>query len=205
MTRWMRPPEVERSREQDRFDPLVEGARHRLPDELLRKLWERVCRDLTDRFGRFDEEQAQKRFHELAARTAAWGGRLGPEVGRFTRVGTEIDGDSLGIWDVRRQRPHTPGRETLVTVEARRRIAQSERPAADGGALAPSSDLPATAGKASVEARVRYDLARARALEETLVEYLDTEAPEVSGDRSPRARAAVARGAPRGHGGNVRR
>jgi hypothetical protein len=116
----MRPPELLPARGGDRFDPLVEGASYGLTPELLWKLWERVCADLTDSAGRRDEEQAQRRFHELAGRIAARGGRLRPEIGRFTRVGIEIDGDSMGIWNTDALGPRTPGRETLVEAEARR-------------------------------------------------------------------------------------
>ena len=120
MTRWMRPPELTSARDRAQFDPLVEGAGYRLAPELLWKLWERVCMDLTDNVGRYDEEQSQRRFHELAARIAIRGGRLRPEIGRFTRVGVEIDGSSMGVWNTDLLSPRTPGRQTLVEAEARR-------------------------------------------------------------------------------------
>jgi hypothetical protein len=91
MTRWLYPGELERPREQDRFDPIVEGARHGLPGELSAALWERVCAEATDGAGRSAVEQARRRFRELAAR-AARGERLHLEPGRLTRVGIEGDG-----------------------------------------------------------------------------------------------------------------
>jgi hypothetical protein len=120
MTRWMHPPELDHERKRDHFDPVVEGARHALARELSLAIWDRVCADATDRAGRRDMEQAQQRFHELAARIAARGGRLRPDVGRVTRVGVEINGDSRGPWNADELRPRVPGRETLFAVEARR-------------------------------------------------------------------------------------
>jgi uncharacterized protein DUF4157 len=120
MARWMYPPELQRPRERDRFDPLVEGARYCLPCELSLAIWERVCADATDSAGRRDEAQARQQFQKLATRIAARGGRLRPDVGKFTRVGVEINGDSLGAWSVNELKSRTPGRETLVIAEARR-------------------------------------------------------------------------------------
>jgi aminopeptidase N len=120
MTRWMHPPELDRERKRDHFDPVVEGARHALARELSLAIWDRVCADATDSAGRRDMEQAQQRFHELAARIAARGGRLRPDVGRVTRVGVELNGDSRGPWNTDELRPRVPGRETLFAVEARR-------------------------------------------------------------------------------------
>ena len=98
MTRWIHPPER----------------------GLSLAIWKRVCADATDRAGRRDEEQAQQRFHELAARLATRNERLRPDAGRLTRVGVEIDENSLGALSIDVFRPRTPGRETLVTTEARR-------------------------------------------------------------------------------------
>jgi hypothetical protein len=88
MTRWMYTPELERSREPAQLDPVVEGERHGLSRELALALaiWERVCAGVTDGAGRRDGEQARRRFHEIAARMAARGGRTRPDVGRVTRV-----------------------------------------------------------------------------------------------------------------------
>ena len=129
MTCWMRPPELERQREQADFDPVAEGARLGLSRDLSLAIWKRVCTDATDSFGRRDTERASRQFHEIATRIAARGGRLRPDVGRFTRVGVEINGESLGAWSVNELAPRTPGRETLVTTEARRWAAMSAVPA----------------------------------------------------------------------------
>jgi len=133
----MHPPELERQRERDLFDPGIEGARHGLARELSLAIWERVCADATDGAGRCDTEQARRRFHEIAARIAARGGRLRPDVGRVTRVGVEIGGESLGVWGAKDLAVRTPGRETLVAVEARRR-----------GVLDQSLAAPEVAGRA---------------------------------------------------------
>lgn len=129
MTRWMHPPELERQRERDQFDPVVEGDRYGLSRDLSLAIWERVCADATDGFGRRDTKQAEQRFHEIAARIAARGGRLRPDVGRLTRVATELDGTLFGAWSVDELAPRTPGRETLVAAEARRWKAMGAEPA----------------------------------------------------------------------------
>jgi outer membrane protein OmpA-like peptidoglycan-associated protein len=121
----MHPPELERLRQRARFDPIAEGARYRLSRELSLAIWESVCADVTDSAGRRDEERAQQRFYELAAR----GGRRRPDVGRVTRVAIEIDGDPLGLSSVNERAVRTPGRETLVAVEARRWAAAPVMPA----------------------------------------------------------------------------
>lgn len=120
MTRWMHGPEFRRTRERDHFDPIVEGAQYRLPPEILLAIWERVCVDATDSAGRRDDEQARSKFHELATRVAARGGRLRPDVGAVTRVGSEIYVDAFAAWSTNELSPRTPGRETLVIAEARR-------------------------------------------------------------------------------------
>jgi len=75
-------------------------------------------------------EQAQQRFHELATRIAARGGRLRPDVGRATRVCVELNGKSPGTWVADELMPRVPGRQTLVGVEARR-WAKGEMPTTD--------------------------------------------------------------------------
>src|SRR5215831_1693009 len=114
MTRWPYPPELERQRKQARFDPVVEGARHGLSREVSLAIWERVTADATDSAGSCDIDQAQRRFHELAARIAARGVRLRPDPGRLTRVGTEITGAPPDRWKLDELAPRIPGRETLV-------------------------------------------------------------------------------------------
>jgi hypothetical protein len=116
----MHPSELERPRRILRFDPAVEGARHGLSEELSRQIWQRVCDDATDAADGHDGELARRRFHELAARIAARGGRLAPEVGRLTQVGVELGDDSLDAWSFRELMPRVPGRTTQVAAEARR-------------------------------------------------------------------------------------
>jgi len=130
MTRWMHPPELERQRDRDQFDPVVEGDRYGLSRDVSLAIWERVCADATDGFGRRDTKQAEQRFHEIAARIAARGGRLRPDVGRLTRVAIESDGTPRGAWSIPELAPRIPGRETLVAVEARRWKAMGAEPAA---------------------------------------------------------------------------
>ncbi|HEY0478543.1 MAG TPA: hypothetical protein VGD37_13550, partial [Kofleriaceae bacterium] len=112
--RWMHPPELERARDPNAFDPVAEGGRHRLSRELSLAIWARVCADVGDSASRPGAEQAQRRFHELAARIAARGGRLRPEVGRVTRVEIEATGVPLGAGSVDELTPRVPGRETLA-------------------------------------------------------------------------------------------
>ena len=146
MTRWLHPPELQRLREQDRFDPVVEGSRYGLPPDLALSIWERVCADATDSAGRCDIEQARRQFEELAVRIAARGGRLHFDVGRVTRVSAEIDGDLRGSRRTAQPGSRAPGRETLVAVEARRRMA-------DDGLLAGKAPIvgeAAMSGKAAM-------------------------------------------------------
>jgi hypothetical protein len=55
------------------FDPVIEGTRYRLVAAVLRAVWDGVRRESTHHDGRCDEQQAQQRFHQVAARIA--GGR----------------------------------------------------------------------------------------------------------------------------------
>lgn len=113
IARWVHPPELERQREQSRFDPVAEGARHGLSSELSLAIWERARADATDGMARLDADQAQRRFHDVAARIQTRGGRLAPEVGRLTRVQTEIVGVAPDAWaDV--AKPSVPGRQPLA-------------------------------------------------------------------------------------------
>jgi hypothetical protein len=81
MTRWMHPPELERSRERDRFDPIREGERYGLLPKLSLAIWKRVSEQATDIFGRRNEDRALAQFHELAARITARGRRLVFQLG----------------------------------------------------------------------------------------------------------------------------
>ncbi|HEX8114063.1 MAG TPA: DUF4157 domain-containing protein [Kofleriaceae bacterium] len=121
MTRWMHPPELARTPERDQFDPVIDGKRYGLPRELLLAIWERVCRDATDRAGRLDADPMQRRFHELAAWIAAHDGRLHSDVGRLTYVQTDTIGVPRGALAVDELAPRAPGRTTLVDAETRPR------------------------------------------------------------------------------------
>src|SRR5215470_6501953 len=121
MTRWMQPPLPEQPGERRPFDPLVEGARHGLPSELLLAIWERVRADASDSAGRYSEGTARQLFHELATLIAARG--AGPGIAKRTRVGVELDGDALAGGELDLRDDRVPGRETLVLVEARRQAA----------------------------------------------------------------------------------
>ncbi|HEX2692247.1 MAG TPA: EndoU domain-containing protein [Kofleriaceae bacterium] len=120
MTRLLYPPELDRQRAAHPFDPAIEGARYGLAREVSIAIWERVCAEATDATGAADLEQAQRRFHEIAAKIAARGGRLHPDVGRLTRVGVEIGGDSRAMPGAPQLAVRVPGRETLIAAEARR-------------------------------------------------------------------------------------
>src|SRR3954466_5117615 len=89
--RWIRT-ELDRRRGRDAIDPLVEGARYQLAREVLLAIWAAACEAADDGNGRHDAVLALQRFHGLAARIAARGGRLHPNVGRLTLVDTELQG-----------------------------------------------------------------------------------------------------------------
>jgi len=129
MTRWMYPQDRGRPTETEPFDPLAEGARYALSAQALHAIWERIRADAPGRAGRGDEAQARRRFHEIGARTAAGAGRLGPDVGRMTRVGLELGGDPFDAWNLDEPTPRAPGRDTLVAAEARRSAAAAATPA----------------------------------------------------------------------------
>jgi hypothetical protein len=116
-SRLLRGDDLELSRERRRdFDPVAEGDRHRLAAHVSRAIWERVCREVVDA-GERDEQQLRLRFHQVAARVAARGGRLQRDPGRETRVENEsVDADPGG--DVFAM--PVPGKATQVTVEVRR-------------------------------------------------------------------------------------
>jgi hypothetical protein len=125
MTRWMRPPELEPARELEQLDPVIEGERHGLSPGRSLTIWRRLCADATDRGGQLDLEQARRRFHELATRITTGGGRVRPEVGKATRVAGELDDATSEPRGTDELGSHTPGRETLLTVEARREHASA--------------------------------------------------------------------------------
>jgi hypothetical protein len=75
MTRWMRPPELDRQGDVDRLDPAFEGARCGLSREVSLAIWERISADATGGAGRRDEEEVRRQFRE---RDCSGGGDLGP-------------------------------------------------------------------------------------------------------------------------------
>jgi hypothetical protein len=109
------PPELERSRQRDRFDPIREGERYGLSRDQSLAIFERVSKGATDSLGRSNEEQAWERFRELAAHIAARGERLQPDPGRLTRVG-----EWPGAWAADELVPRAPGKQTLVATETGR-------------------------------------------------------------------------------------
>lgn len=119
MTHLRYPPELERHRARHPFNSTIEGARYGLAREVSIAIWERVCAEATDATSAADLKQAQRRFHEIAAQLAARGGQLSPDVGKLTRVGVELDGDSRAVPGTAQLGLSVPGRKTLVTAEAR--------------------------------------------------------------------------------------
>jgi hypothetical protein len=141
MTRWIYPHELERNRTKPAFDPAAEGQRHRLTPDLSTALWARVCAASVDANGRPDLEEARRLFHEIAARLSSRGGGLRPDVGRVTRVGTELEGPSPEFLGVDLPAVRTPGRETLTRLEAQRwaRTTAPEPPVVDAERAAPAA------------------------------------------------------------------
>ncbi len=137
--RQMHPSRMEHQRDPEGFDPIAEGGRYRLPRELSLALWEGVRAEVRDTAGQVDVDHSRRRFQEVAARIAAHGGRLRPDIGRVTRVEAEIQGMSLDAWSVDDLTPRVPGRRTLVSTEA-------DEPGvrADAAGHAQSASLPLT-------------------------------------------------------------
>lgn len=181
--RWMRPPELARQGDRDKFDPIIEGARYHFSRELSLAIWKRVCADATDHAGRRDTEQAERRFHETAKRIAARGGRLRPDVGRLTRVGTEIVGTPLGAWHIAELAPRTPGRQTLVAAEARRWGVQNQvlPTPEEAGGTANRSELPG----ASEVTRAMAALQQPAPAEQVHHAARSADAPDCSEGNSP--------------------
>jgi hypothetical protein len=120
------------------FDPVAEGARHQLGAEVSLAIWDYVARQLTG-YGSRDPLLIRQCFQEVAARVAARGGRLAPDIGRTTRVDLELGpaAPAVPIEAPRRRatRPRAPGRTTLVLVEDDRSISRDNavvRPARSG-------------------------------------------------------------------------
>ena len=53
------------------FDPIREGTRYRLAAAISLAVWDGVCRESTHDDGQRDEQQARRRFHQVAASIAA--------------------------------------------------------------------------------------------------------------------------------------
>ena len=120
--RLLHPPERSQERDAERFDPVAEGARHRLSASYRARSGSGSAARRSIAAGRRDDAQARLRFHEFATRFAARGGRLLPDIGRVTRVETEhpdAPREGYDAWsDSALSR--APGRDTLVAAEARR-------------------------------------------------------------------------------------
>ncbi len=191
MARWMYPPEVAHPGTRDPVDLVVDWARHGLSRELSLAIWRQACADATDGAGRRDIVQARQRFHELAGWIAAHGGRHELDVGRVTRVGLEIDGDSL-IPGVGFGLP-TPGKQTLVADDARRPTIPEGRLRTVAGPRGPGRRMSASAAEHD---RLDYDDCRALGLKQLLRQLgprkalrRDTIAAAVDSDRSIAGRA----------------
>jgi hypothetical protein len=61
MTRWMRPPELERARRRDSFDPVTAGAAYRLSPKQSLDLWQLVTEAVEQRAGRLDAKFTRSR------------------------------------------------------------------------------------------------------------------------------------------------
>ena len=134
-TRWFRGADLEPTRSRaPAFDAAAEGARHGLSAEIARHIWLQICREETDSAGQLDDERAQRRFHEVAQRVAARGGRLTPDPGRTTRVEVEASRAAPAASVFASQ---VPGRRTLVEAEASRAANQPAIEAAARPAVAP--------------------------------------------------------------------
>jgi hypothetical protein len=106
--RWLYPPQIGVSRARPRFDPVVEGARYGLSREQSLAIWDRVYVQVTDRASPLDLHQAELQFRAIAARGGWWL----PDVGRVTRVATEIEGEPVNR---RAITAPAPGRNSQLT------------------------------------------------------------------------------------------
>jgi O-acetyl-ADP-ribose deacetylase (regulator of RNase III) len=101
----------------DEFDPVAEGARHRLDPAAAQAIWDRVCGAATDREGRRDEARARQEFHAVATGIAERGGRPLPGPGKLTRDEAEAAGaDPRSDGFAARG----PGKTTQILVETQR-------------------------------------------------------------------------------------
>src|SRR4051812_6396154 len=115
--RWLRGAGGERDSDDDAFDAVVAGRRHGLSRERALAMWEHARADATDAAGRCDAVVARQAFHVLATRTAGPGGRLVPEMGKWSRVELEIDDEARDRWRGGTRSAHAPGRTTRVGAE----------------------------------------------------------------------------------------
>ena len=143
--RVFRGDDVEPGRERGReFDPVAEGRRYGLAPEVSSAIWEYARRGSRDSGRQLDEPRARERFHEVAARIAARGGALVPDVGRQTHAGVEHHGETPRARSSRVLAPPVPGRTTRVITEARRWAhAAGQSTEAPGDAVAAEEALPA--------------------------------------------------------------
>lgn len=155
MMRWMRPAELAGADAAVGFDAVAEGTRHGLVPEVSHAIWERARADATESDGRWEQAQAARRFHEIAARVAARGGTLRPDAGRSSRepgphapawrVGPRLEVGRITRYDYERAAPDAwddalaapvPGRDTRVAAEARAAEARHGVALADGPSVA---------------------------------------------------------------------
>jgi len=125
---WLRGDDPAHRRSSDRFDPVAEGHKQGLPHDLSLALWKQACREATDSAGQLNAAHAKRAFYDLVARWVAQGGRVQPDVGRWTRVGIEIDPTQSSAPQPSLLAPRIPGRDTRVAVEARE-LERTERAA----------------------------------------------------------------------------
>jgi hypothetical protein len=156
----MHPPELERPREVDSFDPVTAGTRYQLSRARSLAIWEQVRAEATGSTSRCDEVRAQQRFHELAASTHARSENSVPDVGRRTRVGVELDAEAVDAWREADRSARVPGRTNLVVAEARHRDPSMRFPAPVPAPLPrPSPELPATVMRSAERTEIGRDAA----------------------------------------------
>lgn len=106
----------ERSSYGDRFDPAASARRYGLPEDQALALWRRVRADATDVSGRCDERAARAAFDAVAQHIADRGRRRF-EVGKWSRLGVELD-DRMRDASFDGTHPAAaPGRITRVSAE----------------------------------------------------------------------------------------
>ena len=116
MMRWPAPRERLPICGQDRFDPVVEGARHGLARELSLAIWQHIRADPGSLRGEEGEEieRARSRFHDIAARIAARGLAIAPVIGKQTGAAVDSDLDRFTTDGLELAMLPAPGRCTRV-------------------------------------------------------------------------------------------